>query len=104
MSLADAMIHLIYPLSWEFPLSPLLPAHFLEIIEAPIPYIIGSLSPSIFNEDLSEELSQIVLVNLDSKELMVPEECDNIMLNQDKIDEYKEIFQNFIQPKLVIIK
>jgi hypothetical protein len=69
-----ALVALMYPLEYMFPVIPLLPVHMgsaEQLLLAPTPFIIG-LPASFFMVKGIELPSDVVLVDLDTNELTMP--------------------------------
>ena len=69
------MYYIINPLSWPFTIIPNLPPNLFEVIDSPIPLLIGILG----NKDSAEEINEIRNGN-----------CNIIIINNNEISYYKE--------------
>ena len=69
------MYYIINPLSWPFTIIPNLPPNLFEVIDSPIPLLIGILG----NKDSAEEINEIRNGN-----------CNIIFINNNEISYYKE--------------
>eukprot|EP00548_Thalassiothrix_antarctica_P017663 CAMPEP_0194194162 /NCGR_PEP_ID=MMETSP0154-20130528/75432_1 /TAXON_ID=1049557 /ORGANISM="Thalassiothrix antarctica, Strain L6-D1" /LENGTH=1397 /DNA_ID=CAMNT_0038918565 /DNA_START=207 /DNA_END=4400 /DNA_ORIENTATION=- len=63
---AEVATALMYPFVWSLPYLPVLPAQLLDMVEAPLPYIIGILSSNV--ELIDEQVfAEIVVIDLDDR-------------------------------------
>lgn len=64
---------LLYPMHWQHIFIPVLPDHLVHILHAPMPYLIGVPS-SIFSKVRQEriDLSEVVVLNIDTEEFISP--------------------------------
>ena len=69
------MYYIINPLSWPFTIIPNLPPNLFEVIDSPIPLLIGILG----NKDSAEEINEMRNGN-----------CNIIIINNNEISYYKE--------------
>ena len=69
------MYYLINPLSWPFTIIPNLPPNLFEVIDSPIPLLIGILG----NKDSAEEINEMRNGN-----------CNIIIINNNEVSYYKE--------------
>ncbi|XP_049851402.1 DENN domain-containing protein 2C-like isoform X2 [Schistocerca gregaria] len=67
-----AMFNLAYPFTWKYVYIPILPHSMLEILNAPIPYLIGILSSSLPELDYSLLEEDVLLIDLDNVEILRP--------------------------------
>ena len=74
------MYYLINPLSWPFTIIPNLPPNLFEVIDSPIPLLIGILG----NKDTAIEINEIKNGN-----------CNIIIINSSGLQYYKEEKINF---------
>ena len=74
------MYYLINPLSWPFTIIPNLPPNLFEVIDSPIPLLIGILG----NKDTAIEINEIRNGN-----------CNIIIINNNGLQYYKEEKINF---------
>ena len=74
------MYYLINPLSWPFTIIPNLPPNLFEVIDSPIPLLIGVLG----NKDTAFEINEIRNGN-----------CNIIIINNSGLQYYKEEKINF---------
>ncbi|KAI9729849.1 MAG: hypothetical protein M1834_006598 [Cirrosporium novae-zelandiae] len=63
---SQALVHLLYPLTWAGVFIPILPVRLIQALEAPCPYIVGILR-QYENIELPED--DFVLVDLDQDEI-----------------------------------
>uniref|UniRef100_A0A914WGL6 MAP kinase-activating death domain protein n=1 Tax=Plectus sambesii TaxID=2011161 RepID=A0A914WGL6_9BILA len=71
-----ALVALMYPLEYMFPVIPLLPAYMAgaeQLLLAPTPYIIGVPAAFFQFKRLTRLPSDVVLVDLDSNRVLIPE-------------------------------
>lgn len=66
----EAILSLCFPFEWEHVYIPLLPKDMLNVIQAPVPFIVG-IHTDILPEDLDElsQSSTVVLVDIDRNEI-----------------------------------
>ncbi|CAL1547490.1 unnamed protein product, partial [Lymnaea stagnalis] len=65
-----ALAALLYPFQWQHVYIPLLPSEMLDVVCAPMPYVLGVLSaflPQVLKKDLSQ---YILIVDLDKKSIV----------------------------------
>ena len=74
------MYYLINPLTWPFTIIPNLPPNLFEVIDSPIPLLIGILG----NKDTAFEINEIRNGN-----------CNIIIINNEELNYYKEEKINF---------
>ena len=74
------MYYLINPLSWPFTIIPNLPPNLFEVIDSPIPLLIGTLG----NKDTAFEINEIRNGN-----------CNIIIINNNELIYYKDENINF---------
>ena len=74
------MYYLINPLTWPFTIIPNLPPNLFEVIDSPIPLLIGILG----NKDTALEINEIRNGN-----------CNIIIINNEELNYYKEEKINF---------
>ena len=79
------MFYLINPLSWPFTIIPNLPPNLFEVIDSPIPLLIGILG----DENTAEEINEIRNGN-----------CNIIIINNNELKYYKEEKINFSKEQL----
>ena len=79
------MFYLINPLSWPFTIIPNLPPNLFEVIDSPIPLLIGILG----DENTAEEINEIRNGN-----------CNIIIINNNELKYYKEEKINFSKEPL----
>ena len=79
------MFYLINPLSWPFTIIPNLPPNLFEVIDSPIPLLIGVLG----DENTAEEINEIRNGN-----------CNIIIINNNELKYYKEEKINFSKEPL----
>uniref|UniRef100_A0A8C8VK13 SET binding factor 1 n=1 Tax=Pelusios castaneus TaxID=367368 RepID=A0A8C8VK13_9SAUR len=71
-----ALLALMFPLKYSFTYVPILPAHLLEVLSTPTPFIIGV--NSIFQSE-TQELLDVIIADLDGGTVTIPE-CIHISL------------------------
>ena len=79
------MYYLINPLSWPFTIIPNLPSNLFEIIDSPIPLLIGVLG----NKESNEEINEIRNGN-----------CNIIIINNNELEYYNDEKINFSREPL----
>lgn len=62
---AHCLISLIWPFTWEHVLIPVLPAHMIDFIQAPTPFIMGIIWEEKTGQNLNLDEKETVLVDLD---------------------------------------
>lgn len=68
-SICEALLKLVFPFKWLHTYIPVLPAHKLDFLEAPTPYIMGVLSSSTDFNSLKEEFPHHVICNVDTSQI-----------------------------------
>uniref|UniRef100_A0AAF5I3S8 MAP kinase-activating death domain protein n=1 Tax=Strongyloides stercoralis TaxID=6248 RepID=A0AAF5I3S8_STRER len=90
-----ALVALMYPLEYMFPVIPLLPSYMPSaenILLAPTPFIIG-LPSSFFAFKNIEVPNDVILVDLDTNEINIPEDMEIPEFPQPERDKLKYDFE-----------
>ena len=61
-----ALVAMLYPFNWQHVYIPLLPAEMLDVVCAPMPYVLGVLSAFV-PDVLKMDIEDVLIVNLDKK-------------------------------------
>ncbi|KAK6034868.1 hypothetical protein COOONC_27625 [Cooperia oncophora] len=72
-----SFVHLLYPLEYMFPVIPLLPAYMPsaeQLLLAPTPFVIGVPASFFAHKRIKEIPSDLILVDLDTNHITVPED------------------------------
>ncbi|VDM59907.1 unnamed protein product [Angiostrongylus costaricensis] len=72
-----SLVHLLYPLEYMFPVIPLLPAYMPsaeQLLLAPTPFVIGVPASFFAHKRIKEVPSDVILVDLDSNQVTVPDD------------------------------
>uniref|UniRef100_A0A7I4XT80 MAP kinase-activating death domain protein n=1 Tax=Haemonchus contortus TaxID=6289 RepID=A0A7I4XT80_HAECO len=72
-----SLVHLLYPLEYMFPVIPLLPAYMPsaeQLLFAPTPFVIGVPASFFAHKRIKELPSDVILVDLDSTHVIIPED------------------------------
>ncbi|XP_022252472.1 DENN domain-containing protein 4C-like isoform X1 [Limulus polyphemus] len=70
-SVAEAVVTLIFPFHWQCPYIPLCPLGLSDVLNAPLPYIVGVDSRYF---DLCDPPHDVACVDLDTNNIFLPEE------------------------------
>lgn len=62
---AIALISFLFPLCWKHVLIPILPKNMTDVLDAPVPFLIG-IEPFIIREDCFEIPNEVYRVDLDN--------------------------------------
>jgi len=69
---------LIYPMFWQHIFIPVLPAHLMDYLSAPMPFLIGVPQP-LFARTKANELGDVVILDIDNKTFESPfNDVDNL--------------------------
>ena len=69
---------LIYPMFWQHIFIPVLPAHLMDYLSAPMPFLIGVPQP-LFARTKASELGDVVILDIDNKTFESPfNDVDNL--------------------------
>jgi hypothetical protein len=60
-----ALISFLFPLCWKHVLIPILPRNMTDVLDAPVPFLIG-IEPFIIKEDQFEIPNEVYRVDLDN--------------------------------------
>lgn len=66
---AEALLSLLFPLHWQGMYLPIMPYNMLEILDAPVPYLVGLHSRFLTEIPVDERPQAVVLVDLDRDEV-----------------------------------
>jgi hypothetical protein len=66
---SEALLSLLFPLHWQGMYLPILPYNMLEILDAPVPYLVGLHSRYIHDVPVEKRPKGVVIVDLDRDEL-----------------------------------
>ncbi|VDO55739.1 unnamed protein product, partial [Haemonchus placei] len=72
-----SLVHLLYPLEYMFPVIPLLPSYMPsaeQLLLAPTPFLIGVPASFFAHKRIKELPSDVILVDLDSTHVIIPED------------------------------
>eukprot|EP01029_Cantina_marsupialis_P030340 TRINITY_DN818_c0_g1_i3.p1 TRINITY_DN818_c0_g1~~TRINITY_DN818_c0_g1_i3.p1 ORF type:complete len:1010 (-),score=221.56 TRINITY_DN818_c0_g1_i3:508-3537(-) len=72
----EALVALVYPLSWPHCCIPLLPLQLVDYMQAPCPFIMGIHSSLLETQSYMDCLSAVVLVHLDIDNVITPMEVN----------------------------
>lgn len=62
---AIALISFLFPLCWKHVLIPILPKNMTDVLDAPVPFLIG-IDPMILKDDCFEIPNEVYRVDLDN--------------------------------------
>jgi DENN (AEX-3) domain len=68
-SVAEALLSLLFPLHWQGMYLPILPYSMLEILDAPVPYLVGLHSRFLHDVPAEKRPRGVVIVDLDRDEV-----------------------------------
>jgi DENN (AEX-3) domain len=68
-SVAEALLSLLFPLHWQGMYLPILPYSMLEILDAPVPYLVGIHSRFLHDVPVERRPRGVVVVDLDRDEV-----------------------------------
>lgn len=68
---------ILYPFIWQYPMITVLPDHLIDICQAPIPIIIGTL------QEVHVEIEDGIVINLDTKRVVQQCGDENMILPQE---------------------
>lgn len=60
-----ALISFLFPLCWKHVLIPILPKNMTDVLDAPVPFLIG-IDPMIIKDDIFEIPNEVYRVDLDN--------------------------------------
>jgi DENN (AEX-3) domain len=66
---SEALLSLLFPLHWQGMYLPILPYNMLEILDAPVPYLVGLHSRYIRDVPVEKRPKGVVIVDLDKDEV-----------------------------------
>ena len=67
--MSEALLSLLFPLHWQGMYLPILPYNMLEILDAPVPYLVGLHSRYIIEVPVEKRPKGVVIVDLDRDEV-----------------------------------
>ncbi|EFO96870.1 CRE-AEX-3 protein [Caenorhabditis remanei] len=94
-----SIVALLYPLEYMFPVIPLLPAYMPsaeQLLLAPTPFLIGVPSSFFHHRKIRELPSDVILVDLDTNCLQVPDDLYIPDLPEPDVTQLKEKLKNAI--------
>uniref|UniRef100_A0A2C9KTX5 UDENN domain-containing protein n=1 Tax=Biomphalaria glabrata TaxID=6526 RepID=A0A2C9KTX5_BIOGL len=74
-----ALAALLYPFQWQHVYIPLLPLEMLDVVCAPMPYIIGVMT-AFLPQVLKMDLEKVFIVDLDKKDIVMSEGDESTLL------------------------
>uniref|UniRef100_A0A8C8S894 SET binding factor 1 n=1 Tax=Pelusios castaneus TaxID=367368 RepID=A0A8C8S894_9SAUR len=94
-----ALLALMFPLKYSFTYVPILPAHLLEVLSTPTPFIIGV--NSIFQSE-TQELLDVIIADLDGGTVTIPECIHISLLPEPLLHQTREALSMVLDPELEI--
>ncbi|CAI2355571.1 unnamed protein product [Caenorhabditis sp. 36 PRJEB53466] len=94
-----SIVALLYPLEYMFPVIPLLPAYMPsaeQLLLAPTPFLIGVPSSFFHHRKIRELPPDVILVDLDTNSLQVPDDLYIPDLPEPDVSQLKEKIKNAI--------
>ncbi|TMS37002.1 hypothetical protein L596_004034 [Steinernema carpocapsae] len=92
-----AIVALLYPLEYMFPVIPLLPAYMNsaeQLLLAPTPFIIGVPASFFLHRKIKKLPNDVILVDLDTNEVTIPEGLEIPPLPEPDTSILKQNFRN----------
>ncbi|ESO95293.1 hypothetical protein LOTGIDRAFT_232003 [Lottia gigantea] len=93
-----AVTSLCYPLKYSYVYIPILPAHLLEVLTTPTPFIAGVHS-SLRNE--ITDLFDVIIVDLDSGSITIPECVKLLELPETILNRTRKLLSIILTPQLL---
>ncbi|VDN56295.1 unnamed protein product [Dracunculus medinensis] len=92
-----AIVSLLYPLEYMFPVIPLLPSYMLsaeQLLFAPTPFIIGMPASFFSQKNIDSVPNDVILVDLDTNQLIIPESITIPDMPEPDCSILKQSFRN----------
>ncbi|XP_032804974.1 DENN domain-containing protein 5B-like isoform X2 [Petromyzon marinus] len=100
MVVAEGIMVLLFPFSWQHVYVPILPASLLHFLDAPVPYLMGLQIDGEMGRnglELPQEAS-LCLVDVDNRSLELPEELPQFPNKLEFVQELSEVLLRFGVP------
>ncbi|KAK0397445.1 hypothetical protein QR680_002130 [Steinernema hermaphroditum] len=92
-----ALVALLYPLEYMFPVIPLLPAYMNsaeQLLLAPTPFLIGVPASFFLHRKIKKLPNDVILVDLDTNEVTIPDDMEIPSLPEPDVSILKQNFRN----------
>jgi len=90
-------VNLINPFKWHYPVVSNLPQDLMQILESPVPIMVGINKGSAFANDLSQKYNHIIFVCLDNEVKIDNKVVMKGLINEDFSYKLRTIFHSFIE-------
>ena len=100
--ICNGLFKLIFPFEWMHTFIPVIDEEQIDLLEAPVPYVIGLVSVVNNLNELSTRFTESVFVNIDTNEICLPANTGDIGLSEQEENDIKKNIQKLKHAELLL--
>ena len=100
--ICNGLFKLIFPFKWMHTFIPVIDEDQIDLLEAPVPYVIGLVSSVNNLNELSTRFTESVFVNIDTNEICFPASIRDIGLSEQEENDIKKNIQKLKNAELLM--
>jgi len=87
MQACTAFMSFLFPLQWSYTLIPILPGEMIDVLDAPLPFMVGIESDTLKEyEVLDNPIGDLTIVNLDSDQITAQDSVSQLNVPKLELD------------------